>query len=258
MTYRGLIYESEGPIAVLTLNRPERRNALSLDLIEELIEALAAVDRQQEVRAVILAAAGPAFCAGHDLSELRGRRPADYRRIFERCTRLMETIREIRQPVIAEVQGVATAAGCQLVAACDLAVASEDARFATPGVRIGLFCATPMVPLVRTIGRKRAFEMLVSGETIDAPTAEAWGLINRVVPASQLRNETRTLALRIAESSPGVIAAGKRAFYEQLDLAEQQAYSRACMTMVWGAMTEDAQEGITAFLEKRTPLWRGR
>ncbi len=258
MTYRGLIYEIEAPIAILTLNRPERRNALSLELIEELIQALTATGERSDVRAVILAAAGPAFCAGHDLSELVGRQPADYRRIFERCTRLMETIRAIPQPVIAEVQGVATAAGCQLVAACDLAVASENACFATPGVRIGLFCSTPMVPLVRAVGRKRAFQMLVTGEAIDARTAEAWGLINCVVPAAELRNQTRGLALRIAEASPLVIRVGKRAFYEQLDLPESQAYGQTCMTMVSSAMTEDAQEGITAFLEKRPPHWRGK
>lgn len=258
MPYRNLIYQTEGPIALLTLNRPERRNALSLELIEELHEALERAGQDTALRAVILAAAGPAFCSGHDLGELRGRAPEDYRRIFERCTEMMQALRQIPQPVIAEVQGAATAAGCQLVAACDLAVASEQALFATPGVRIGLFCSTPMVPLVRAVGRKRAFEMLATGERIDARTAAAWGLVNRVVPAAELRAETRRLALGIARASRLVLGLGKRAFYQQLELPEQEAYARACQTMAANALTEDAQEGIAAFLEKRAPEWRER
>ncbi len=258
MPYRNLTYQTDGPIALLTLNRPERRNALSLELIEELHEALARTGEDPALRVVILAAAGGAFCSGHDLTELRGRTAEDYRRIFERCTEMMQTIRQIPQPVIAEVQGVATAAGCQLVAACDLAVASEQAQFATPGVRIGLFCSTPMVPLVRAVGRKRAFEMLATGEMIDARTAAAWGLVNRVVPAADLRAETRRLALSIARAGRPVLALGKRAFYQQLELPEREAYACACRTMAANALREDAQEGIAAFLEKRVPQWRER
>lgn len=257
MPHRHVIYETEGPIAIVTLNRPERRNALSLELIEQLSEALRCAGADARIRAVILAAAGTAFCSGHDLGELKGCGLCEYRSIFERSTQLMGIIREIPQPVIAEVQGVATAAGCQLVAACDLAVASENASFATPGVRIGLFCSTPMVPLARAVGRKRALEMLLTGDAIDAATALRWGLVNRVVPHSALRAETRSLALRIAQASPWVLRLGKGAFYDQLELPEQQAYAHARQVMALNALAEDAQEGITAFLEKRPPQWRG-
>src|SRR5579871_3776738 len=187
--------------AVVTLNRPQRRNALSLELMLELIDCLGSIGRDREIRAVILAAEGKAFCAGHDLSEMTGRDINEYRRLFDVCSDLMMKIQAIPQPVIAEVQGVATAAGCQLVATCDLAIASDQAAFATPGVRIGLFCTTPMVALSRAIGRKRALQMLLTGELIDAPTAAEWGLINRAVPAAELPAETRKLAARIADAS---------------------------------------------------------
>ncbi len=258
MEYANLLYEVEAAIAVLTLNRPERRNALSLELMRELTAALERAAGDNGVRAVILAAAGPVFCSGHDLNELRNADLHQCRRIFRECVRLMQALRQTPQPVIAEVQGVATAAGCQLVAACDLAVASEDARFATPGVKIGLFCSTPMVALTRKIAPRRAFEMLVTGEMIDAHTALAWGLVNRVAPAGALRAETLGLAARIVEASPLVLALGKQAFYRQLELDEAEAYDYTAELMALNTLTEDAQEGIAAFLEKRRPEWRGR
>lgn len=258
MEYRNLCYGREGPIAVVTLNRPERRNALSLELMLELIDCLDRIGGDAEVRAVILAAAETVFCSGHDLSEMTGRDVNEYRRIFDVCTELMTKIQAIPQPVIAEVQGVATAAGCQLVASCDLAIASEAARFATPGVRIGLFCTTPMVALTRAIGRKRAFEMLVTGEMIDARTAADWGLVNHVVPAAELQAETRKLAARIAEASRLVVRLGKSAFYAQIDLDQPKAYAYAKEVMSLNALAADAQEGVSAFLEKRTPCWTGK
>ena len=257
-SYEHLLVESQAPIAIVTLNRPERRNALSLDLMQELIGCLREIGHSADIRAVIVAAAGPAFSAGHDLSELRDKGIAEYRNVFEVCTELMTLIQSIPQPVIAEVRGIATAAGCQLVATCDLAIASEEARFATPGVRIGLFCTTPMVALTRAIGRKRSLEMLVTGVPIDAQTAAEWGLINRVVPAERLRDETRALAQRIAEASPLTMSIGKQAFYAQIDLDQPKAYAYAREVMSMNAMAEDAQEGMGAFLEKREPSWRGR
>lgn len=256
--YRDLSFAVEGRVAVVTLNRPARRNALSLDLMRELIACLDEIGRSRELRAVILAAAGRVFCSGHDLSEMTGRDINEYRLIFDVCTELMTKIQTIPQPVIAEVQGVATAAGCQLVAACDLAIASDQASFATPGVRIGLFCTTPMVALTRAVGRKRALQMLLTGETVDAATAADWGLVNRAVPASELTAETRRLALRIAEASPLVIAIGKQAFYAQIDLDQPKAYAYAKEVMSMNALASDAQEGVSAFLEKRPPCWTGR
>lgn len=257
-SYDYLISEVDGPIALVTLNRPARRNALSVSLMQELLACLREIGHSSEVRAVILASAGPAFSAGHDLSELRERTIGEYRQVFDICTELMETVQKVPQPVIAEVRGMATAAGCQLVASCDLAVASEDAQFATPGVRIGLFCTTPMVALTRAIGRKRALEMLLTGSPIDARTALDWGLVNRVAPAERLREETMALARRIAEASPVTVAVGKQAFYSQIDLDQPKAYAYAKEVMSMNAMAEDAQEGMGAFLEKRSPCWRGR
>ena len=253
-----LLVETEAPIAVITLNRPARRNALSLDLMQELIGVFREIGKSRDIRAVILASAGPAFSAGHDLSELRDKSLAEYRHVFEVCVELMMLIQAIPQPVIAEVRGIATAAGCQLVATCDLAVAAEEARFATPGVRIGLFCTTPMVALTRAIGRKRALEMLMTGVPIDSQTAAEWGLINRVVPADRLRDETLALAQRIAEASPLTMSVGKQAFYTQIDLDQPKAYAYAKEIMSMNAMAEDAQEGMGAFLEKREPSWCGR
>ena len=258
MNFKDLLYETEGSIAIVTLNRPQRRNALSLDLMLEVIDCLDAVGGNPDVRAVILAAAGSVFSSGHDLSEMVGRNLAEYRGIFDVCVQMMEKVQAIPQPVIAEVQGIATAAGCQLVATCDLAVASDQARFATPGVRIGLFCTTPMVALSRAVSRKRALEMLLTGELIDAPTAADWGLVNRVVPAADLRSETRKLACRVAEASPLVVGLGKQAFYAQIDLDQPKAYAYAKEVMSMNNLAADAQEGISAFLEKRPACWTGR
>ncbi len=256
--YENLIVEMTAPVARVTLNRPERRNALSLALMRELTACLREIGASSEIRAVILSAAGSVFSSGHDLNEMRGRSVSDYRQIFDACVEMMTAIKNIPQPVIAEVQGMATAAGCQLVAACDLAVAAEEAKFATPGVRIGLFCSTPMVELTRAIGRKRALEMLVTGTPIDPRTAAEWGLVNRVAPATQLREETLALAERIVEASPLVIGIGKQAFYAQIDLDQAKAYDYTKEVMSLNAMAEDAQEGIGAFLEKRKPCWSGR
>jgi enoyl-CoA hydratase/carnithine racemase len=247
--------EREGTAAIVTMRRPERRNALSLAMMRELTDALRELGGDRSVRAIILAGEGPAFSAGHDLRELRGRDEAAYTEIFDQCVALMAAIEAAPQPVIAEIAALATAAGCQLVAACDLAVASTQARFATPGVRIGLFCSTPMVPLSRDIGRKRAMQMLFTGEPIDAPTALDWGLINAVVPAESLRAATLALATRIAEASPAVVGLGKAAFYRQLELSEAAAYDFTKAVMVSNAQLEDAQEGIGAFIDKRPPRW---
>jgi enoyl-CoA hydratase/carnithine racemase len=241
--------------ARLTLNRPERRNALSLALMREMLAALDTV-AEGKAPVLVIEGRGPAFSAGHDLGEIVGTRKAEfYDELFGACVELMTRLHTIPQPTIAKVHGVATAAGCQLVAACDLAVASADARFATPGVNIGLFCSTPMVPVARNIGRKRALEMLFTGEMIDARTAADWGLVNRVVPIEDLETEVFALAARIARSSPSVLALGKRAFYEQEGLDERAAYGLACAVMVENAQADDAHEGMRAFLEKRTPVW---
>lgn len=255
MAYQTIAVSFDGSLASVCLNRPEKRNALSLACMRELIEVLDNIGRTREIRAVILAAAGKAFSSGHDLSEMTGRSVAEYRELFEVCTELMQKIQSIPQPVIAQVQGVATAAGCQLVATCDLAIASEEASFATPGVRIGLFCTTPMVAVSRAIGRKRALEMLLTGTPIDAHTAADWGLINRAVPAGVLAEETRKLAIKCADASGFTVALGKQAFYAQVDLDQPKAYAYAKEVMTMNSLAPDAQEGISAFLEKRTPCW---
>jgi len=247
--------EREDATAIVTMRRPERRNALSLAMMRELDAALDELGADRSVCAIILAAQGPAFSAGHDLRELRGRDEAAYVEIFDQCVDLMATLARIPQPVIAEVAALATAAGCQLVAACDLAVASTDARFATPGVKIGLFCSTPMVALSRDIGRKRALQMLLTGDPIDAPTALAWGLVNLVVDPAELRAASRALAAKIADASRTVVGLGKEAFYRQLELDESAAYGFAKQVMVRNAQLEDAQEGMSAFLDKRPPHW---
>jgi enoyl-CoA hydratase/carnithine racemase len=248
----------ESKVATLTLNRPERRNALSLELMHELTNCLNELEGNRSVQVVILAASGTVFSSGHDLSEMTGRSEAEYQRIFGACNEMMQKIQAIPQPVIAEVQGVATAAGCQLVATCDLAIASEQATFATPGVRIGLFCTTPMVAVSRVIGRKRAMQMLLTGEPINAYTAAEWGLINDVVPADDLKAATRKLSARITEASGLIVSIGKKAFYEQIELEQGDAYGMAKDVMTSNALTADAQEGISAFLGKRVPCWRDR
>jgi enoyl-CoA hydratase/carnithine racemase len=226
--------------------------------MQELIGLLGVLEQDQDVRCIILAAAGKAFCAGHDLSEMLGCSVDEYRQLFETCTQLMEKLQSIPQPVIAEVQGMATAAGCQLVASCDLVVAADEATFATPGVRIGLFCSTPMVALSRAIGRKRAMQMLLTGEPIDSETAAEWGLVNFIVSADELRGATLTLATRITEASAFTVGVGKQAFYSQIDLDQQRAYAFAKEVMTNNAMAADAQEGISAFLEKRVAAWSGK
>ncbi len=258
MTYQNIWVQIERETAVITLNRPHRRNALSLELLLELIHALDAIAQARHIRAVILAAAGKVFSSGHDLSEMVDRDLNEYRRLFDVCSDLMMKIQAIPQPVIAEVQGIATAAGCQLVAACDLAIASDQAAFATPGVRIGLFCTTPMVALSRAIGRKRALQMLMTGEMVPAEKAADWGLVNLVVPAAELALETRKLAARIADASPLTMSLGKQAYYTQIDLDQPKAYAYAKEVMSINAMACDAREGISAFLEKRAPCWSGR
>ena len=252
-----VLVEDALPAAVVTLNRPEQRNALSTPLMRELTEELERQSARPEVRAIVLRASGPAFSAGHDLRELVDRTLQEEQAIFGACTRMMDTIQRIPQPVIAAVQGIATAAGCQLVATCDLAIAAEEARFATPGVKIGLFCSTPMVALSRNIGRKRALEMLLSGRAIDARTAADWGLVNRVVPAAELEAAALELAHQIASASPLTLRIGKQAFYRQIDAGQDEAYRLMGQTMAENAMTCDAQEGMSAFLEKRQPTWRG-
>jgi len=257
-TREHLVVLVEPPSARITLNRPEKRNALSLALMEELVAALEEVAADPDVRTIVIEGAGPAFSAGHDLGEMLGRDAAFYKQLFDVCTVMMETIHRVPQPVIAKVHGIATAAGCQLVAACDLAVAAEGTQFATPGVKIGLFCSTPMVPISRAIGRKRALELLLTGEPIDAETAREWGLINTVVPADELESAVLDLAARVARSSALTVRIGKEAFYEQIELDERGAYAFTRDVMAANAQTDDAQEGIGAFLEKRSPTWSGQ
>lgn len=251
------VIDAESRIATVTLNRPEKRNALSMALMGELLDALRSLGARRDVAVVILAANGPAFSAGHDLAEMTGRTLDEYRAIFDRCCELMATIQAIPQPVIAMVRGIAAAAGCQLAATCDLVVAEERASFGTPGVKIGLFCSTPMVALSRTIGQKRAMQMLLTGVPIDARTAADWGLVNEVVPTERLEARTRELAAQIAAFSPLVLGIGKEAFYAQIDRDQRAAYDYTKMVMTTNALANDAQEGICAFLEKRPPTWTG-
>jgi enoyl-CoA hydratase/carnithine racemase len=255
----GVDVERNGSIARLVMNRPDRRNALSHEMMTGMLAALDALAADESARVVVIEGRGPVFSAGHDLAELTSNRDAAfYEDLFATCVRLMTRVHELPQPVIARVHGVATAAGCQLVAACDLAVASTEATFATPGVNIGLFCSTPMVPVARAIGNKRALEMLFTGESIGARTALEWGLVNRVVSGDRLDEEVDALAGRIAAASPAVIALGKRAFYAQDRLTEPAAYDIAAPAMVENVQIDDAQEGMRAFLEKRAPQWRRR
>ncbi len=256
-TARELLVESRGGVVRLTLNRPERRNALSEELLSEIRSVLAQVAGDDTARVVVLAGNGPVFCAGHDLSQMVDRSEADYLEIFARCSAVMQQIRRLPQPVIARVHGLATAAGCQLVAACDLAVSADTAYFATPGVKIGLFCTTPMVPIVRAIPTKPALEMALTGSPISAKRAYELGLVNRVVPERQLDLAVREYCDAILAASPLVIRLGKQAFYEHLPLTESEAYERATDVMTHNATRRDAQEGIAAFLEKRPPVWTG-
>ena len=253
--YEHVLATLDGSTGRLTLNRPDRRNAMSLALMEEAIAALHAFDADPACRVIVIAGSGSAFSAGHDLSEMVGRDRRFYDELFDTCTVLMQTIHQVRQPVIARVHGIATAAGCQLVATCDLAIAAEEARFATPGVKIGLFCSTPMVAVSRAVGRKRALEMLLTGAPIDAATAADWGLVNRVVAADQLDATVADLAARVADSSAYTVRVGKAAFWEQIDRDEAGAYAHTREVMAANAAAAAAQEGIGAFLAKRPAVW---
>ncbi|HEY5207996.1 MAG TPA: enoyl-CoA hydratase [Stellaceae bacterium] len=254
-----LIRHDNDGIATLTMNRPEARNALSVGLMSAMQEAMDAVAQDRSVKVVVIAGAGPGFCAGHDLRELRANPGREtYKAVFAQCSRLMVSIVKLPKPVIARIHGVATAAGCQLVATCDLAVASEAARFATPGVNIGLFCSTPMVALSRAVGRKQAMEMLLTGELIPAGEAHRIGLVNRVVPAADLDEAVTALARQLAAKSPLTLAIGKEAFYRQAELGLEQAYAFASEVMTTNMLARDAEEGIDAFLQKRPPEWQGR
>jgi enoyl-CoA hydratase/carnithine racemase len=259
-----LLREEVGAVAVLTLNRPAARNSLSEALLKALGDALAAIARERAVRAVVLAANGPAFSAGHDLKELNARRSdadrgrAYFEQIMELCSTVMQQVVSLPQPVIAAVGATATAAGCQLVASCDLAVAAATATFATPGVNIGLFCSTPMVALSRNVSRKHAMEMLLTGEMIGAEEAARIGLVNHVVAPGREREEALELAEKIAAKSALTLKIGKEAFYRQLEMPLAEAYKYACAVMVDNMLARDAEEGISAFIEKRPPQWEGR
>ena len=258
MNYEEILFSAEGSVGYLTMNNPSKINALSKKMIGEMIHLLTAVSVDESIKVIVIRATGKHFCAGHDLSEMRGQGVKDYKFIFDQCTQMMQLIHAIPQPVIAQVQGVATAAGCQLVAWCDLAVAEEGARFATPGVKIGLFCTTPMVAITRTIGRKAAMEMLLTGRFFPASEARELGLINRVVPLEDLPGETQKLAIQIAEASRFVLAIGKQGFYAQIDQPDDPAMNYAKHTIALNLTAEDAQNGIAAFIEKKPLVWKNR
>jgi len=253
-----VLLEKDGPVAWLTLNRPESRNALSIEVMNDMLDKLGQIERNPDIRVVVIRGNGPAFCAGHNLKDMVGP-DLDIRHfytMFSVCARMMQSLHELPQPVIAQVHGIATAAGCQLVAACDLAVAEAGAQFATPGVKIGLFCTTPAVPLVRVVGRRRAMEMLLTGRFFSAEQAEKFGLVNEVVPLEDLSRRTRDLAVEMAQYSRQTLAFGKQTFYRQVDLSETSAYDYATHAIAMNCLDEDAQEGIRAFLEKRVPVWK--
>lgn len=251
-----ILLRRSGAVAFLTLNRPAQCNVLSEEMLAALGSALESVAADSSVRVVVLSGAGKAFCAGHDLKEMRAHASLDYyQRLFEDCSRLMMRIQSLPQPVIARVQGIAAAAGCQLVAACDLAIAADCARFAVSGVNVGLFCATPAVALSRNVGRKAAFEMLVTGEFIDAAAAMQRGLVNRCVPADRLDREIDALTGAIVAKPQAVLAAGKALFYRQLELGVAPAYQAAAHAMACNMIDHAAQEGVAAFIEKRAPNW---
>lgn len=254
-----LLREDSDGVTTLTLNRPQQYNALSSAMLGELQAALDAINADDSVRVVVVAAAGKAFCPGHDLKEMRSSEErAFHQALFDRCSQMMMTIHRLRQPVIASVQGVATAAGCQLVAMCDLAVASEDARFAVSGINLGLFCSTPAVALSRNLQRKRALQMLLTGDFISAATAQQYGLVNEVVPADQLEAATHALAQKIVARSAHSIAIGKDMFYRQLQMDLADAYAYASERMTCNMDSHDAREGIDAFFQKREPKWAGK
>jgi enoyl-CoA hydratase/carnithine racemase len=253
---RYILFEKKGPIGHLILNRPDQRNALSIELMKEIYNKLEEIAVDRSVKVIIIKANGPDFCAGHDMNELVGKDLEHYRKIFSISTNMMKKLHEIPQPVIAQVHGIATAAGCQLVAACDLAIADTNAKFATPGVKIGLFCTTPMVPLCRIIGRRRALDMLFTGRFVSSTEAEKIGLINKIVEIERLSDETENWAMEIAQYSLSTLEFGKRAFYKQIDYDELEAYNYAKEEIAKNCLSNDAQEGIKAALEKRKPDWK--
>jgi enoyl-CoA hydratase/carnithine racemase len=257
MSEPSVLVEHRGSTGVLTLDRAGKRNPLSSAAMVEFTAALRELGADPEIAVIVVRARGPAFSAGHDLSELVGAELEDQQEVFRLCTEMMEAVQQVPQPVVAAVRGAALAAGCQLVASCDLVVAAEAAVFGTPGVRIGLFCSTPMVPLSRAIGRKRALQMLLTGEAISAERAADWGLVNEVVPAEQLEQRVGQLVEQIAAASPLTLRTGKQAFYRQIDLPQHEAYEQMREVMANNAVTRDAQEGMAAFLDKREPVWRG-
>jgi enoyl-CoA hydratase/carnithine racemase len=259
MTYKEILFSTEGPIGILTLNSPKTINALSKRMIGEMIDALTKVSIDETIKVIIIRATGKHFCAGHNLSEMVDGGVKEYKFIFDQCTKMMQLIHEIPQPVIAQVQGIATAAGCQLAAWCDLVIASEDAKFSTPGVRIGLFCTTPMVAISRAIGRKKAMEMLLTGRDFPAPEAKELGLVNQVAPLEELAARTEELAKKISEASRFALSVGKQGFYAQVDQADDKALHYAKHTIVMNNLAEDAQDGIKAFLEKKPAgKWKDR
>ena len=255
-----VLLEKDYPLGWLTLNRPEMRNALSLEMIDSIRGALDQVAQDNRISILIIRGNGPGFSAGHDIREMTQKieNLSQLREIFTRCNKMMLKLHELPQPVIAQVHGIATAAGCQLVAACDLAIAETGARFATPGVKIGLFCTTPMIPLVRVVGRRRAMDMLLSGRFVSAEEALQFGLVNKVVSPEKLAEETRNWALELAQASPFVLSVGKKAFYSQVDLDERSAYEYAKEVIAMNCLDEDAFEGMSAFIEKRKPVWKGK
>ena len=258
MAYEEVLYSTKGPVGILTLNNPKKINAMSQQMILEIIDVLSSVSEDESIKVLIIRAAGKHFCAGHYLKEMVGNGIKEYKYIFDQCTKMMQLIHELPQPVIAQVQGIATAAGCQLVAWCDLAVAAEGSQFATPGVKIGLFCTTPMVAVTRAIGRKTAMEMLLTGRFFSAREAKELGLINRVVPLESLEDETEKLADQIADASRFVLAIGKQGFYAQVDQSDSNAMHYAKHTITMNLEAVDAQNGINAFLNKETPSWQNR
>ena len=254
-----LLRHDAGGIATVTLNRPKQYNALSEELLTELQAQLDSIEKDPSVRVVVIAGNGSAFCAGHDLKQMRANpTKAYYERLFTQCSRIMMTLTRMPQPVIARVHGIATAAGCQMVAQCDLAVASDNARFAVSGINVALFCSTPSVPLARNMSRKQAMEMLLTGDFIDAATAKARGLVNRVVPVEKLDAEVKALADAIIAKSPVAVTTGKKMFYKQTEMGMKSAYEYAAEVMACNMMAEDVGEGIDAFMQKRDPNWKGR
>jgi enoyl-CoA hydratase/carnithine racemase len=258
MNYNYILYEEREKIGLITLNQPKKQNVLSLQLLKEISLCLRQIAREKDTTVVIIKGAGDNFCAGHDLNEILNQDIDSIRHLFQTCCNLMMLIHTIPQPVIAQVRGIATAAGCQLAAACDLVVAEESARFATPGVKIGLFCTTPMVPLSRAVGRKKALEMLLTGKFISAQEAKAYGLVNQVVSKEKLEKETWALAKEIDQYSLEIVSLGKQTFYQQIDMAEEHAYQYTKEVISANALMDNAVEGMSAFLEKRPPVWKDK